>query len=315
MLAANSAYGAANSTYTYAANTVMSAANAAFGAGNTTYTYAANTVLSAANAAFAMANAANLMPVGNTMANGHFTVRSTKRRINLIPGTNITINVDDDPTLNTANITITSTATGGDPGPAFDKANAANILASDAYGFANTVNLRVVAAYAQSNIALLTASSAYDKANAVNLYVDTVNSNVTAAFAKANNALANTDGIHTAGRLNVSNHLVVFGNITTAQTVTAQHFDNVSDETLKENIHTILVSTSVLDKLNPVSFNWKSSGELSYGLIAQEVENILPQIVHTSGNIKTVSYIQLIAFLIAAVKDLQEQINSINTKL
>ena len=208
------------------------------------------------------------------------------------------------PSLTNAKLTFTPSA-----------ANAANLLASDAYGFANTVNIRTVASFAQSNIALLTASSAYDKANAVNLYVDTVNSNVTAAFAKANNALANTDGIHTAGRLNVSNHLVVFGNITTSQTVTAQHFDNVSDETLKENIHTILVSTSVLDKLNPVSFNWKSSGELSYGLIAQEVENILPQIVHTSGNIKTVSYIQLIAFLIAAVKDLQEQINSINTKL
>ena len=249
----------------------------------------ANSALITANSAYNKANAANVL------ANSSYTFANTVNAI--------------------AVAAFEAANSGASAASAYDKANAANSLAFSAYGFANTVNIRTVASFAQSNIALLTASSAYDKANAVNLYVDTVNSNVTAAFAKANNALANTDGIHTAGRLNVSNHLVVFGNITTSQTVTAQHFDNVSDETLKENIHTILVSTSVLDKLNPVSFNWKSSGELSYGLIAQEVENILPQIVHTSGNIKTVSYIQLIAFLIAAVKDLQEQINSINTKL
>jgi hypothetical protein len=118
-LHANTAYAAGNTTWTYAANDVMRTANAAFlhantayAAGNTTWTYAANNVMLAANASFAMANAANLMPVGNTMSNSYYTVRATRRQINFVPGTNITINVDDDPTLNTANITITSTATG-----------------------------------------------------------------------------------------------------------------------------------------------------------------------------------------------------------
>ena len=127
MLAANSAYAAGNTTWTYAANNVMLAANSAYAAQNSTYTYAANQVMSAANAAFAMANAANLMPVGNTMSNSYFTVRATRRRINFIEGSNITIKVDDDPTLNTSNITITASVTGGDPSDAFNRANIANL--------------------------------------------------------------------------------------------------------------------------------------------------------------------------------------------
>jgi len=149
MLAANSAYAAGNSNYTYAANTVMLVANTAYDAGNTNYTYAANNVMLAANAAFAQANAANLIPVGNTISsNSYYTNRATRRGINFIEGANITINVDDDPTLNVSNITITGGST-ADPADAFDKANAAYtfaannamLAANSAYGEANTVNI------------------------------------------------------------------------------------------------------------------------------------------------------------------------------
>ena len=98
---------------------------------------------------------------------------------------------------------------------AYDKANTANLLAYDSYGFANTVNIRVVAAFAQSNISLLVASSAYnkanaanslaeaafnqansgtsaaaayDKANSANYYASLVDANASAAFIRANNA-------------------------------------------------------------------------------------------------------------------------------
>ena len=126
-LIANSAFAGANSTYTYAANTVQLIANSAYAGANSTYTYAANVVMSAANAAFSQANGANLMPVGNTMANSYYATRATRRRINFVPGTNVTINVDDDPTLNTANVTISASVTGGDPSFAFDRANTANL--------------------------------------------------------------------------------------------------------------------------------------------------------------------------------------------
>lgn len=57
------------------------------------------------------ANAANFMPVGNTMSNGYFTVRSTANKLNFLPGSGITIKVDQDSTLNTSNITVSANLT------------------------------------------------------------------------------------------------------------------------------------------------------------------------------------------------------------
>lgn len=109
--------------------------------------------------------------------------------------------------------------------------------------------------------------------------------------------------------------LDVNGNINSSNTIFAVHFDNVSDISLKENILPLNNSINKLNNLYPVSFNWKSTKEQSFGLIAQEVEQILPQIVHQKDDgTKTVSYIQIIALLIDAVKDLQRQIDDINRK-
>lgn len=95
--------------------------------------------------------------------------------------------------------------------------------------------------------------------------------------------------------------------ISVSGTVTATDFNSVSDISLKNNIENIDDSLSILSKINPVSFNWKDSGDKSYGVIAQEIEKILPEAVKTNGQIKTVSYIQLIALLIDAI-------NKLNTK-
>ena len=109
--------------------------------------------------------------------------------------------------------------------------------------------------------------------------------------------------------------LDVNGNINSSNTVFAVHFDNVSDISLKENVNPLHDAIDTLNKLTPVSFNWKDTDNKSYGLIAQEVEQILPTIVHSKPDgTKTVNYIEIIAFLIAAVKDLQRQIDDINRK-
>jgi hypothetical protein len=112
------------------------------------------------------------------------------------------------------------------------------------------------------------------------------------------------------------NQAVLTSSSPTFGTVSATHFDNVSDVSLKENIISISSPKDIIDNLNPVSFNWKDTGEKSFGFIAQEVENILPEIVHTKADgAKTVSYIQLIPFLIQIIKEQQQQIDIINNKL
>jgi hypothetical protein len=59
-----------------------------------------------------------------------------------------------------------------------------------------------------------------------------------------------------------------------------------------------------------VSYNLKDSKKQSLGVIAQEVERVLPQTVTSNSNgTKTVSYNHIIAVLVEAVKELKEEVD------
>ena len=108
------------------------------------------------------------------------------------------------------------------------------------------------------------------------------------------------------------------GNLTFSGTgdIIATNFNSLSDESLKENVKEIVNPISVINSLSGVSFTWKESGESAYGFIAQEVEKVLPEIVSTSDEgIKSVKYLQLIAFLLEAIKDQEVRLTKIESKL
>lgn len=111
----------------------------------------------------------------------------------------------------------------------------------------------------------------------------------------------------------VSNTKLTF-NPSTGQ-ITAVDFNATSDIMAKTHIETIESPMSILDKINPVSFNWKDTGAKAYGVIAQEVEKVLPSIVKESPNGKAVAYNNLIAFLVAAVKEQDTELRNIKDKL
>ena len=92
--------------------------------------------------------------------------------------------------------------------------------------------------------------------------------------------------------------------------VTAIDFNSTSDQTLKINIEKLNNSIEILKQINPVSFNWKDNGDKSYGVIAQELEKILPELVRDNNGTKTVSYIPLIALLIDAVLELNQKLEN-----
>jgi len=98
--------------------------------------------------------------------------------------------------------------------------------------------------------------------------------------------------------------------------VSAVNFNTTSDQNLKENIERINNGIDIINNINPVSFNWKSSGKKSYGVIAQEIEQLIPEAVSTNieGN-KHVNYTQIIAFLVDAVQDQQRQIDELKSKI
>ena len=110
----------------------------------------------------------------------------------------------------------------------------------------------------------------------------------------------------TASRLRIDTS----GNAFFSADVEAVDFNSTSDESLKDNIET-LNKTNVLEQLRPVSFNWKHNDAKAYGLIAQEVEKVLPEIVSENSGTKSVAYIQLIPFLIQEILELKQEIKEL----
>jgi len=95
-----------------------------------------------------------------------------------------------------------------------------------------------------------------------------------------------------------------------------QKLSNLSDETLKTNIVGITNAVEKVQQLRGVEFDWISNGAHSVGVIAQDVEKVLPDLVETRADgKKAVDYSKLTAVLIEAVKEQQVQINELKSRL
>ena len=93
-----------------------------------------------------------------------------------------------------------------------------------------------------------------------------------------------------------------------------------SDITLKDNLTKITNPIEKIQKLNGYEFDWNQKQKIYHGhdvgVVAQEVEKVIPEIVHTrAGGIKGVKYEKIIPLLIEAIKDQQEQIYELKKKL
>jgi hypothetical protein len=92
--------------------------------------------------------------------------------------------------------------------------------------------------------------------------------------------------------------------------VTAVDFNSTSDFNLKTNIQTVDNALEIVDNLRGVSFEWKENGKKSYGVIAQELEKVLPELVK-GGDPKTVSYSGIIGVLIESIKELKKEVEKL----
>ena len=90
-----------------------------------------------------------------------------------------------------------------------------------------------------------------------------------------------------------------------------------SDKRLKDNIKPIKNALDKVNKISGVTFEWnetshKETGKKDVGVIAQEIEEILPELVDNRSNgYKAVDYPKLTALLIEAVKDLSNQVKEL----
>ncbi len=94
-----------------------------------------------------------------------------------------------------------------------------------------------------------------------------------------------------------------------------------SDQRLKQDIKNLSYGLDEIMQLRPVSYNWKSNPEASQksiGLIAQEVQPILKELITTNtehNNTLGINYTELIPILIKAIQEQQSIINNQNKKI
>jgi hypothetical protein len=126
--------------------------------------------------------------------------------------------------------------------------------------------------------------------------------------------------------LNVVGNTLVQGNISSLGDIIAY---SSSDIKLKDNIRVIESPLEKISKINGVSFNWNDKqsvyevGKKDYGVIAQEVEEVLPELVTTRENgYKAVRYEKIVSLLIestkaqqAQIEDLKNEVNKLTEKL
>jgi hypothetical protein len=82
-----------------------------------------------------------------------------------------------------------------------------------------------------------------------------------------------------------------------------------SDKRLKENIETIENPLDKVIKLRGVFFD--RNGKRGTGVIAQEVQEVMPEVVHTNQEYLSVAYGNLVGLLIESIKELNAEVKSL----
>ena len=114
------------------------------------------------------------------------------------------------------------------------------------------------------------------------------------------------------GNETVTGNLQVNGNIGVTGTVSATDLIATSDIRLKENIQNIDSALEKVLRMHGVYYTRKNEQGRKVGVIAQEVEEVLPEVVYSDEvGMKSVSYGSIVGLLIEAIKEQNEQIKKL----
>jgi hypothetical protein len=150
------------------------------------------------------------------------------------------------------------------------------------------------------------ASGFYFNNNTWGMYCSNVGSVLAAIYYDISNTAYYGDFASTGTSINVAGSIVAAGNVTA-----------YSDIRVKDNVETIPSALDKLDQIRGVTYTRTDleDKERRYaGVIAQEIEAVLPEAVRDLGNIKAVDYNATIALLIQAVKELTDKVKALEAK-
>lgn len=317
---ANGAFTRAN-TAQFHANEAFNTANATVGSATSAGSYAngafarANTAQNNAAAAFNLANtrysASGGTISGDVIVTGNLTISGTTTTVNTQE-----LNVADNFILLNSDVS-PSTSPSENAGVEVNRGSSAKVSivwneSTDRWMFTNdgSVFSIIGSAAAESY-----ANSAYAQANTGTILAQASFNTANSAISTSRNDQMNSLGVGIAPS-GVAGEILAIDNITAYAS---------SDRRLKENIQNIPDALQKVLKLNGVEYDWVDSyinergGEDDYfvrrhdvGLIAQEVEEVLPEIVADRPNgYKAIKYERVVALLVEAIKDLQNQIDEL----
>ena len=242
----------------------------------------AGTITNLANVSFATTIAANSVALG-TDTTGDYVASMTA-------GSGITVGTatgeGSTPVITNTGVTSNVAGTG--------------ISVSGATGAVTITNSGVTSAVAGTGVGVSGATGA-------------VTFSIGQAVATSSNVQFNSLGIGmaasaTAGRIDATNDVVAFSS---------------SDIRFKENIVPIENALDKISKISGNTYDWKAENKVEHGyegndvgVIAQEIEAVLPQLVQTRENgFKAVKYDKLVALLIEGIKEQQSQIEKLRMDL
>ena len=111
-------------------------------------------------------------------------------------------------------------------------------------------------------------------------------------------------------RIESDGDFICVGNITA--------YGSLSDEKLKENIEIIPDALDKVCQLKGVTFDYKKDGKRSTGLIAQDLQKVLPEVVYETKDINNenesylaVNYENTIGLLVEAIKELKAEVKEL----
>lgn len=201
--------------------------------------------------------------------------------------------------------------------------------ANNSYARANTANLRAIGAFDQANSAFDNSNSGFSQAN-------TANTIAYLAFDQANNSWATANVANTVPgsngdilfanngqkfssskfNINLSSNLVTINaNVQVGDITTTGNLTSTSDRTLKSNVQILTGAMTTLRQVQGVSYNLLNNPVRSFGFIAQDVEKIIPEIVFGKEGSKSLAYLNLIAFCVEAIKELDEEIQNLKKQI
>jgi hypothetical protein len=277
----------------------------------------ANTATTIGSSAFNQANLAftqaNNVGGAVTTANGNITASFNQANLAFTQANNV------GGAVTTANGNITA---------AFGRANSAQTIAVSAFSTANAALANTSGVSFDGDLSFPTGNIGIGR-TATSNRLD-VNGTINAANLLVNGAPL-TSGADIVTDIEDATRYVTFANNTTGTfiqanvstslifnpstgTLSATIFNSTSDENLKSNVITLDNALNKTNSMRGVSFTWKDNGKQSIGVIAQEVEKVLPEVVTTYDGVKSVNYDGIIGLLIESIKELKTRIEHLESK-